>query len=256
MGEATVLLLHGQPGSARDWDRVREAIGVRARTLAIDRPGWNGSSAPSDLAGNARAALTALDRAGVERATVVGHSLGAAVAAWLAAEHPARVEALVLAAPSANRESLNRLDLVLATPVLGPLLATAGLAGTGAALWTRSLRGRLAAGLGLGDGYLQDAGRALLRPATWRVFSAEQRMLIRQLPALEQRLPSISSPTTIVSGTADRIVTPSSARRLTAQIHGAELVQVPQATHLLPQQCPAELAEVILRAVDLAALGG
>src|SRR5205807_9865975 len=96
-----ILLLHGQPGTARDWDRVRDAIGTRAETIAIDRPGWDGDRPPADLAGNAQAALDALDAAGAERAVVVGHSFGGAVAAWVAATHRERVRALVLVAPSA-----------------------------------------------------------------------------------------------------------------------------------------------------------
>ena len=246
MGEAAVLLLHGQPGSADDWRGVRAAVGTRARTIAIDRPGWNGHGSPTDLAGNARAALAALAAEGASRAIVVGHSLGAAVAAWLAAEHPERVASLVLAAPSANRASLNRFDRLLATPLVGPTISTATLAGAGAALQAEPLRRRVSAGLGLDDDYLQTTGRALLRPATWRVFAFEQRMLIRQLPVLEQRLAAISSPTTVVRGTADRVVTPSSTSRLAAQIRGGELVQLPGATHLLPQQHPAELAEIIV----------
>ena len=46
-----ILLLHGQPGSARDWARSIPA--ERATTIAIDRPGWDGSSPPTDLTGNA-----------------------------------------------------------------------------------------------------------------------------------------------------------------------------------------------------------
>ena len=88
--DETILLLHGQPGAARDWDRVRAAIGGRGRTIAIDRPGWNGRSAPLDLEGNAQAALAPLDDERIDRATVVGHSFGGAVAAWLAAWHPER----------------------------------------------------------------------------------------------------------------------------------------------------------------------
>ena len=248
MGEATVLLLHGQPGSARDWSGVEAAIGPRARTIAIDRLGWNGRSRPGDLADNAAAALSALDRAGAGRATIVGHSLGAAIAAWFAAEHPERVSALVLAAPSANRGSLNRVDALLAAPFVGPLVAATGLVGVGAALHTPIVRHRIATVFGVDERYLQDAARALVRPATWRVFSAEQRMLIRQLPALEQRLASISAPATIVSGTADRVVAPSSARELARQIPGAEFVQLQGATHMLPQLHPAELAETIARA--------
>ena len=243
-----MLLLHGQPGSAEDWERVREAIGTRARVIAISRPGWNALEAPRGLNGNVQSAVSALEEEGIERATVVGHSLGGAVAAWFAAEHPDRVSALVLAAPSVNYASLNRLDMLLAAPVMGPLLSSAVLAGAGIALRTAALRQRIALGLGLDEVYLDHVAGALLRPTTWRAFSSEQRMLIRELPALERRLPSITTPTTIVSGSADRVVSPSSARQLAAQIPGAQLVQLPGATHLLPQQRPAELAEIIVRA--------
>lgn len=248
MGEPSVLLLHGQPGSAEDWERVQKAIGDRARPIAITRPGWNGRDAPRGLSGNVQSAVSALDAAGIERATVVGHSLGGAVAAWLAAEHPHRVSALVLAAPSVNYESLNRLDMLLAAPVMGPLMSSVVLAGAGVALSTGALRQRVALGLGLDEPYLRHVAGALLRPATWRAFASEQRMLIRELPALERRLPSIATPTTVVSGSADRIVSPASARQLVAQIPGAQLVQLRGATHLLPQQRPAELAEIIVRA--------
>ena len=47
-----VLLLHGQPGNAGDWDRVRAAIAGRVPTIALDRPGWDQRSGPSDLRGN------------------------------------------------------------------------------------------------------------------------------------------------------------------------------------------------------------
>jgi len=59
-----VLLLHGQPGAAADWERLRASIGDGVRTIAIDRPGWDGQSAVTDLGGNASAATAALDQAG------------------------------------------------------------------------------------------------------------------------------------------------------------------------------------------------
>ena len=68
------------------------------------------------------------------------------------------------------------------------------------------------------------------------------------MPALEARLAKISVPTTVVIGTADRIVPVSSARRLAAQIAGARLVQLERANHLLPQQRAERLAEIIVEA--------
>src|SRR5579864_967101 len=245
-----VLLLHGQPGSAEDWGPVRSAIDGRVRTIAPDRPGWDGRTGPSDLIGNARAAVSVLDRDEVQRATVVGHSLGAAVAVQLALEHPERVGALVLAAPSATRASLNRLDELLATPILGSALATGALAVMGMTLHVGAIRRRLTARLGLRESYLRRYARALLNPLTWHSFVVEQRMLVRELPVLETRLSMISAPTTIVIGQGDRIVTPSSARRLTEQIPGARLVALERATHLLVQERPAELADLIVEAAN------
>jgi pimeloyl-ACP methyl ester carboxylesterase len=243
-----VLLLHGQPGGARDWDRVVAEIGERARTIAIDRPGWDGHGPATGLLGNVDAAVAALDAHGVQRATIVGHSFGAAVAAWLAADHPERVGALVLVAPSANVASLDRLDHWLAAPVTGYLASAAALGGVGLALAARLTIRPIAQRLALEESYLETAGRALRAPAAWRAFVAEQRVLINDLPLLEPRLAQISTPTTIVMGSSDRVVPSVSARALAAQIPDAEVVVVERSGHLLPLQQAARLAEITLEA--------
>lgn len=241
-----VLLLHGQPGGARDWYRVVQAIAGRAQTIVADRPGWDRYSAATDLAGNARAATALLDARGLPRATIVGHSFGGAVACWLAAHAPERVSALVLAAPSANAASLYRVDRWLAAPVGGPLASAASLSATGVALRSRRARRRLAAQLNVDERYLEASGRVLLRPRAWRSFVTEQRVLVSQLPALEPCLGEIAAPTAIVVGTEDRVVAPRAARQLAAQIPGAHLSVVEGAGHLLPLLAPGQLAELIL----------
>ena len=241
-----MLLLHGQPGGARDWGCVIDALGTRAEPLAIDRPGWDGRSRACGLDCNAGAALAALDRAGLSRATVVGYSLGGTVAAWLAATRPERVLRLVLIAPAANAESLVPLDYLLAAPVLGELASAAALAAAGAALAVRPLRRLVSSELSLDPRYLVGAARRALVPGTWGSFVFEQRMLIRELPQLEPLLGQIAAPTTIVIGDSDRIVPPSSARKLARQIPGADLVEIERAHHLLLQQHPERLAEILL----------
>ena len=240
-----MLLLHGQPGSAADWTQVVAALGNEAHTIAIDRPGWDGSSRATDLPGNAEAAVEALDHQRVDRATVVGHSLGAGVAAWIAVHFPERVHALVLAAPAANMASLTHVDQFLATPPAGPLVSSGVLAGAGAALRFGPFRRSLVRRLSLDDRQLLSLGRQLAWPAAWRAFTIEQRALVGQLPQLDAELGRIAVPTVIVAGAHDRIVPAAAARALATQIPGAELVLLAGAGHLLPHRHGERLAAII-----------
>ena len=238
---SAVLLLHGQPGSARDWNRVCDALGRDVEVLALDRPGWDGRSHATDLEGNAAAVIAALDAHGVARAVVAGHSFGRAVAAWLAVHHPDRIAALVLAAPSANGRAMYALDRVLAWRVAG----AAVVAAAGAALSLPPLRRAIAARAQLDESYLRGLGRLLTRPSSWEAFVVEQRALLDGIPRLEPQLRRISTPTVIVAGAADRIVPTSAAELLAQQIPGAELVMVRRAGHLLPHRHAERLAEII-----------
>jgi pimeloyl-ACP methyl ester carboxylesterase len=238
---SAVLLLHGQPGSARDWDRVLDVLGREADVLAVDRPGWDGRSDATDLEGNANAAIEVLDAHGISRAVVVGHSFGGAVAAWLAVHHPERVTALILAAPSANGRAMYALDRLLASKLAG----AAVVAGAGAALSLSPLRRVIAAHAGLDEPYLRGLARLLTRPSSWNAFVIEQRALLDGIPRLEPQLERISTPTVIVAGAADRIVPTAAAELLAQQIPGAELVLLRRAGHLLPHRHADKLAEII-----------
>lgn len=250
MSASAVLLLHGQPGGGGDWDGVIARLDGRVCTLAADRPGWDGSSPACDLDGNARWALAQLDARGIDRAIVVGHSFGGAVAAWVAATRPQRVAALVLAAPAANLASLYALDRWLAAPLVGELAGGLTMAGAGLLLSLPGLRRRVARITGLDPAYLGAARQAALRPAAWRSFATEQRALIRDLPALDARLAQITAPTTILAGGEDRIVPARAARALARQIPGARLIVSDHAGHLLPQHDPGLIAEAVLDAAE------
>jgi pimeloyl-ACP methyl ester carboxylesterase len=245
-GRAPILLLHGQPGSARDWQLVVEAIGDRAPVLAVDRPGWDGHSAPGGLGVSAAAAAEALS--GSRGATVVGLSYGAAVAAWLALERPELVGALVLVSPAANMASLQAVDRLLAAPVIGYGLSAIVLSGAALALTSGRVRRRLQQTFALPDDYLRATSRRWRGPAAWRAFVVEQRALFGELPRLEERLGALSVPTTVVVGTSDTIVPVEAGRALAAQIREARLVEIDRGHHVLPAECPARLAELILEA--------
>jgi pimeloyl-ACP methyl ester carboxylesterase len=253
------LFLHGQPGGGADWDGVVRELNGRVAAIATSRPGWSAGTRPLSLAGNAEAALAQLDARGIDRAVVVGHSLGGAVAAWLAAAHPDRVAALVLVAPAANLAALYPLDRWLAAPVVAELTSAAVVGGLGIGLTVPPLRRRIARVSGIDEAYLRVARRTALRPWAWRAYASEQRTLVRELPDLDAVLGTIAVPTTILAGDHDRVVPVRAARELSHQIPGARLVVRAGAGHLLPHQAPELVADAIVAALGPAApstLGG
>ena len=97
-GGPPVLLLHGYTDSSRVWTILAPHL-QRYRLIIPDQRGHGGSDAPaccyamSQFADDARLLLDAL---GIERAALVGHSMGSMVAQVFAAEHPGRVTRIVL----------------------------------------------------------------------------------------------------------------------------------------------------------------
>ena len=94
-----VLAIHGITSTSRTWLATARALNDRVALIAVDLRGRGASSAlppPVGLDPHARDMLAVLDAAGLQRAVVVGHSLGAYIAARLAVRHPERVAALVL----------------------------------------------------------------------------------------------------------------------------------------------------------------
>ena len=99
---APVLLLHGWPGDRSDWADVAALLPDRD-VLVPDLRGFGESStvAGGDVsaAGQVRSLLALLDELGVTRPVVAGYDIGSRVAQTLAADHPERVAALVVAPP-------------------------------------------------------------------------------------------------------------------------------------------------------------
>jgi pimeloyl-ACP methyl ester carboxylesterase len=94
-----VVLVHGLGGFAESWRHNIPSLAARATVYAVDLPGFGRSGNPPahySLAFFARALHAFLDAVGVTHVSLVGHSLGAAVAVTYALTRPARVERLAL----------------------------------------------------------------------------------------------------------------------------------------------------------------
>jgi pyruvate dehydrogenase E2 component (dihydrolipoamide acetyltransferase) len=105
-----VLLVHGYGGDRNSWLFLQEPLAARYRVYALDLPG-HGTSAKDVGEGSlsvlADAVTGVLDALGAERAHLVGHSMGGAVALAAAARDPARIASLTLIAPSGFGPEIN-----------------------------------------------------------------------------------------------------------------------------------------------------
>jgi len=101
---AAIVLIHGHPFSRRMWEGQLESLSDAFRVVAPDLPGYGESPARGEIMaprGIADAVVELMDAIGVDRATVVGLSLGGLVAMELGLGYPDRVDGLVLTATTA-----------------------------------------------------------------------------------------------------------------------------------------------------------
>lgn len=250
----TVLLLHGQPGTASSWGPVTDRLADRFRVLVPDRPGYGATEGEArSIADNADMAAALLQATGSGPATVVAHSWAGGVGVLLAVRYPDLVHDLVLVGAACTPDSIDRLDRLLTLPVVGSVLTVAGLVAIGEVMpKVRRLAPRVPAAYRdqflatLPDqGVLGGERGAIGRHR--RTFVAEQRSLISELPVVYAALHRIAVPTAVVVGAWDMVVRPSAARTLAAAIAGSELVEIPRAGHFVARDTPDELAEVIVR---------
>jgi lipase len=122
-----VLAVHGITANSHAWLAVGRALSGQAALLAPDLRGRGASSrlpGPYGMEAYTSDMLAVLDRCGIERAVLVGHSLGAYAVARFAADHPERVRAAVLVDGGLTLPGIESVDPeAFLGAFLGPALA-------------------------------------------------------------------------------------------------------------------------------------
>ena len=102
-----IILIHGLGGNAGHWQmNIGPLAAVGHRVIAVNLPGYGGSTAPegitgaTSLTGYAVAINELVAHLGLKKAVLMGHSMGGQIAILLALQKPAWLQALVLAAPA------------------------------------------------------------------------------------------------------------------------------------------------------------
>ena len=133
-----IVLLHGIACSVSEWEQNIAALSAKHRVFAVDILGSGltdkPAAGPFDMVGLARFVLAFMSAVGIDRAHLVGNSMGARLALESAALAPERVMSLVLSAPAGiDRTTLVNFRLA-SVPVLGELLTKPSRLGIGM-LW-------------------------------------------------------------------------------------------------------------------------
>lgn len=229
-GSAPVfVLLHGIGMSHRYLSRLHRELAASATVISFDLPGFGGTpTPPSRLSVEQYAELvgSALDRAGVQQCTVVGHSMGTQFAVDLARQRPELVSRAVLIGPvvdSRRRTALQQACALSRDGLREPFSANAMV---------------------MGD-YLRCGPR-------W---------YLTELPAMmayptEERIADVRCPVLVMRGERDPIAGAPWSAALAARAPHGRLLQVPGQGHIVQHSAPAIVADALHRfATDPATVG-
>jgi pimeloyl-ACP methyl ester carboxylesterase len=238
-----VVLLHGFGSSLHTWDAWAQGLATTHRVVRIDLPG-SGLS-PPDPAHDYRdersldMLIALMDSLGLQRASLVGHSMGGRIAWTFAAKFPERVDKLVLVAP----DGFASFGFEYGKPMVVP--ATLGLMRhvLPKPLLRMNLKSAYARPEALSDAVTTRYHDLILAPGARQAMLDRLRQTVLQepLPLLRQ----IKAPTLLVWGEADVMIPLSNAQDYLQALQSSRLVSWPQVGHL-PQE---EAAELSLKAV-------
>lgn len=233
---AAMILVHGFGGGLDNFLFLQPALAEEWRTIALDLPGHGGSTktlpgtSPEAMAGAIAALLDAL---GLDRAHLVGHSLGGAIVTAFAAAHPTRAASLTLISPAGMGEAIN-------ADYISGFLAARRPRALAAVLETLFADPSLVS---------REMVESILRfkrldgvEAALAAIAAANFAGGRQLFSLRPALAALGLPITIIWGREDRVIPASQAAGLAA---AARVHLLDHAGHMAHLEQAAEVARLI-----------
>jgi pimeloyl-ACP methyl ester carboxylesterase len=249
-----VVLIHGMVNASRHWGAVAERLAQRHLVIAPDLIGHGDSATPRgdySLGAHASVIRDLLSALGIDRATIVGHSLGGGIAMVFFWQFPERVERLALVSSGGLGDEVSPLLRSAALPGASALISlashrrlTAALDGAGTRLRDRgsSLGVQLQAiagalrpleNAGGREAFIQTL-RAVIDRHGQRVSATDRLYLLRDMPTL------------IAWGERDRTIPVEHGLAAQRAIPGSRFVTIPGAAHFPHLERPDALATALL----------
>jgi pimeloyl-ACP methyl ester carboxylesterase len=217
-----VILLHGYADSHRDFDGFAKTFPRNFRVFVLDMRGQGASSKPACCYGLrddfARDVIAFMDSLGIQRAHLVGHSMGGLIAQNVALDFPERVRSLVLVSTAAT--AVGNPFLLSIQPLIDSLVDPIPPAVVAQLQILTLFRD-------VPDAFNAAVEAALLVPA--RILQDMLDAMLAQNRSGE--LGNISAPTLILYGDQDRIFSLAEQQLLDARIPDSDLIVYPQTGH-------------------------
>lgn len=235
-----LLLIMGLAADSMAWMFQLPAFAERYRTIVFDNRGVGRSAKPPGpytiqaMADDTAGLLKAI---GVERAHVVGVSMGGMIAQELALRHPERVRGLVLACTFPEADEDVRRNRETSLTQLGGSIGRDGVATLNLAAVDPMMLFQTLLPAVFSPAFIQNQLASLMQlfggALQWG-FSVEA--IMAQVEAVmshnsTERLRDIKAPTLVITGDADLLIPPANSDVIAGSIPGARLVKIPDGTH-------------------------
>ena len=252
-----LLIVHGVAGSSATWKAVLPALATRYTVVAPDLTGHGESDKPRldySLGAHANMLRDLMIALGIERATIIGQSLGGGVAMQLAYQHPQRCERLVLVSSGGLGPEVSWMLRALTLPgveYLMPVIfpSLVGKAG--------NVIGRRLARLGWRSAHIEQEWHAyvsLTEPGNRQSFIRTLRAVVeptgQSVSAHDKLYLATRLPTLIVWGRRDRIIPVEHAYAAHEAIPGSRLVIFEGAGHFPHTEEPEHFVDVVAEFID------
>lgn len=221
-----VLLIQGLGADKHGWDMQRLPLALQYRVIALDNRGAGRSDKPFghySLEQMAADAIAVLDQVGVEKAHIVGASMGGAITQIIGLRYPERVMSLTLACTACRNHPWRR-------ELLNGWATAAGERGMGAmareaARWVigpRSFRRLLPAFGWLGP---------LAMGRTTHAFVSQVKAILDVDDSISDQLAEVTAPTLVMVGNQDILTPRGDSEEIADRMPNAELVVISGAAH-------------------------
>jgi len=244
-----MLMIQGLGADSHGWALQRMAFGRRFRCFTVDNRGVGGTAGaphPFSLEQMAHDAIAVLDAEGIERAHVMGASMGGVISQMIAVRHPERVRSLVLACTACSNPPWRR-ELLTEWAEAVEARGMSAMAGEG-------LRWMVGPRLQRRFGVWLNLMARIVLGATPESFVAQVQAILAVDDDVRFELEGIRVPTLVITGTQDLLTPLGDAEELHELIPKSRLFELRGAAHALMVEAPNAYNRAVLEFLEQAAV--